>query len=125
MREREGLAGSEKRVSGLSSGNFGPKTLPLRPLLWPILRPEKKCRAHGKGNRSDLDRLRRASIMSVNGSRTALVFLLERMDKAFGVFSLEAEKLSVLLAATRDPSSWTSYHELLRQKTAAKRGRRE
>ena len=45
-------------------------------------------------------------------------FLLERMDQAFGLFSHEAEKLSVLLAATRDPSSWSSYHELLRQKTA-------
>jgi hypothetical protein len=56
--------------------------------------------------------------VSVNGLRTPLVFLLERMDKAFGVFSVEAEKLSVLLAATRDPSSWTSYHDLLRQKTA-------
>ena len=40
------------------------------------------------------------------------------MDQAFGLFSHEAEKLSVLLAATRDPSSWSSYHELLRQKTA-------
>jgi hypothetical protein len=118
MREREGLAGSEKWASGLSRGSFRPTTLPLRPLLRSILRTEKKCRAYGEGNRSDLDRLRRVSIMNVNGSRTALVFLLERMDKAFGVFSLEAEKLSVLLAATRDPSSWTSYHELLRQKTA-------
>ena len=44
--------------------------------------------------------------------------LLERMDKAFGDYCNEAEKLSVLLAATRDPSSWSSYHELLRQKTA-------
>src|SRR5579862_5165582 len=43
--------------------------------------------------------------------------LLERMDKAFGLFSQEAEKLSVLLAAKRDPSSWTSYHDLIRQKT--------
>jgi hypothetical protein len=45
------------------------------------------------------------------------VVLLERMDKAFGLFSQEAEKLSVLLAAKRDPSSWTSYHDLLRQRT--------
>jgi hypothetical protein len=44
--------------------------------------------------------------------------LLGRMDKAFGIYSQEAEKLSVLLAATRDPSSWTSYHDLLRQRTA-------
>ena len=44
--------------------------------------------------------------------------LLERMDKAFGSYSYEAEKLSVLLAETRDPSSWTSYHDLLRQRNA-------
>jgi hypothetical protein len=43
--------------------------------------------------------------------------LLERMDKAFGHFSEEADKLSVLLAAKRDPFSWTSYHDLIRQKT--------
>jgi hypothetical protein len=43
--------------------------------------------------------------------------LLERMDKAFGLFSQEAETLSMLLAAKRDPSSWTSYHDLLRQRT--------
>jgi hypothetical protein len=43
--------------------------------------------------------------------------LLERMDKAFGLFSQEAEKLSVLLAAKRDPFSWTSYNDLLRQRT--------
>ena len=34
--------------------------------------------------------------------------LLARMDKAFGQYSFEAEKLSVLLGETRDPSSWTS-----------------
>jgi hypothetical protein len=44
--------------------------------------------------------------------------LLARMDKAFGDYSYEAEKLSVLLAATTDSSSWTSYHDLLRQRTA-------
>jgi hypothetical protein len=43
--------------------------------------------------------------------------LLERMDKAFGIFSQESEKLSVLLAAEPDPSSWTLYHDLIRQKT--------
>ncbi len=42
--------------------------------------------------------------------------LLERMDKAFGRFYQEAEKLSSLLATKRDPSSWTSYHDLIRQK---------
>jgi hypothetical protein len=40
------------------------------------------------------------------------------MDKAFSNYSQEAEKLSVLLAETTDPSSWTSYHELLKQRTA-------
>jgi len=43
--------------------------------------------------------------------------LLERMDKAFSLFSQEADKLSVLLAATPDPYSWTLYHDLIRQKT--------
>jgi hypothetical protein len=44
--------------------------------------------------------------------------LLARMDKAFGQYSFEAEKLSVLLGETRDPSSWTSYHDLLKQRIA-------
>ena len=44
------------------------------------------------------------------------VVLLERMDKARDLFFQEVEKLSVLLAAKRDPSSWTSYHDLLRQR---------
>lgn len=118
MCEREGLAGSEERTSGPSGRNCRSKTLPLRPLLWPILRAEKNRRDRDKSHHSALDRGRGVSNVSVNGLRTPLVFLLERMDKAFGVFSVEAEKLSVLLAATRDPSSWTSYHDLLRQKTA-------
>lgn len=45
-------------------------------------------------------------------------YLLTRMDEAFGTYSLEAERLSVLLAQPRDPASWTSYHDLLRQRTA-------
>lgn len=44
--------------------------------------------------------------------------LLARMDRAFSNYSQEAEKLSVLLAATTDPSSWSSYHDLLKQRTA-------
>jgi hypothetical protein len=44
--------------------------------------------------------------------------LLSRMDEAFGDYSVEAERLSVLLAGPRDPSSWTSYHDLLKQRTA-------
>jgi len=44
--------------------------------------------------------------------------LLSRMDKAFGNYSYEAEKLSVLLSETKDPSSWSSYHNLLKQRTA-------
>lgn len=44
--------------------------------------------------------------------------LLMRMDDAFSVYSREAEKLIVLLAEPRDPSSWTLYHDLFRQRTA-------
>jgi hypothetical protein len=44
--------------------------------------------------------------------------LLTRMDKAFSDYSYEAEKLSGLLAEPADPSSWTSYHDLLKQRTA-------
>ncbi|MGA3295729.1 MAG: hypothetical protein ABSE45_17320 [Candidatus Acidiferrales bacterium] len=39
------------------------------------------------------------------------------MDQAFCDYSLEAERLSVLLAKPRDPSSWTSYHDLAKQRT--------
>jgi hypothetical protein len=49
------------------------------------------------------------------GNRKAL---LTRMDDAFSDYSHEAEKLSVLLAEPRDPFSWTSYHDLLKQRTA-------
>ncbi|MFY9530022.1 MAG: hypothetical protein WBC04_02385 [Candidatus Acidiferrales bacterium] len=44
--------------------------------------------------------------------------LLTRMDQAFSDYSHEAEQLSVLLAETRDAFSWTSYHTLLKQRTA-------
>lgn len=44
--------------------------------------------------------------------------LLARMDNAFSDYSHEAEKLSVLLAKPRDSFSWTSYHDLTRQRTA-------
>jgi hypothetical protein len=44
--------------------------------------------------------------------------LLARMDKAFSDYSQEAEKLSVLLAEPADGSSWSSYHNLLKQRTA-------
>ncbi len=44
--------------------------------------------------------------------------LVAKMDEAFSDYCREAEKLSVLLAAPRDPFSWTSYHDLLRQRTA-------
>lgn len=53
--------------------------------------------------------------MQFPGGREAL---LARMDKAFGLYSQEADKLSVMLGKTSGPSSWTSYHELLRQRTA-------
>jgi hypothetical protein len=44
--------------------------------------------------------------------------LLSRMDKAFSDYSHEAERLSVLLAEPADVSSWSSYHNLLKQRTA-------
>jgi len=44
--------------------------------------------------------------------------LLTRMNNAFSDYSHEAEKLSVLLAEPRNPLSWTSYHDLLKQRTA-------
>jgi len=43
--------------------------------------------------------------------------LRTRMDDAFCVYSREAEKLSALLGGSRDPSSWTLYHDLLKQRT--------
>lgn len=43
--------------------------------------------------------------------------LLARMDRAFSDYSHEAEKLSVLLAEPADPSSWSWYHNLLKQRT--------
>jgi N-dimethylarginine dimethylaminohydrolase len=49
-----------------------------------------------------------------NAGRRAL---LTRMDKAFSDYSHKADQLSVLLAETKNPSSWTSYHELLRQRS--------
>ena len=42
--------------------------------------------------------------------------LRSRMDDAFCVYSREAEKLSALLGGPRDPSSWTLYHDLLKQR---------
>jgi hypothetical protein len=44
--------------------------------------------------------------------------LVTKMDNAFSDYSLEAEKLSVLLSEPRDRFSWTSYHDLLKQRTA-------
>jgi hypothetical protein len=44
--------------------------------------------------------------------------LLARMNKAFSDYFHEAEKLSVLLSEPRDLSSWSSYHDLLKQRTA-------
>jgi hypothetical protein len=41
-----------------------------------------------------------------------------RMDDAFSDYSRESEKLSLLLADSQYASSWTSYHELLKQRTA-------
>ena len=47
-----------------------------------------------------------------------LKILLTRMDTAFCEYSLESEKLSVLLSQQKDHPGWTSYQELLRQRTA-------
>jgi hypothetical protein len=47
-----------------------------------------------------------------------LKILLTRMDTAFCEYSSESEKLSVLLSEHKDLPGWTSYHELLRQRTA-------
>lgn len=44
--------------------------------------------------------------------------LLTIMDNAFSEYSHEAEKLSVLLGQPRDLFSWTSYHDLLKQRNA-------
>jgi hypothetical protein len=44
--------------------------------------------------------------------------LLARMDSAFSAYYHEAEKLSVLLAESRDAYSSTAYHDLLKQRTA-------
>jgi hypothetical protein len=43
--------------------------------------------------------------------------LLRRMDEAFSDYSHKAEQLSVLLAETKDLSSWTSYNELVKQRS--------
>lgn len=53
--------------------------------------------------------------MEQSGNRKTL---LTRMDDAFSDYSHEAEKLSVLLGKPSDPHSWTSYHDLLKQRTA-------
>lgn len=42
--------------------------------------------------------------------------LLAKMDGAFSEYCHQAEKLSDLLAKPRDHSSWTLYHDLLRQR---------
>jgi len=47
-----------------------------------------------------------------------LKILLTRMDTAFCEYSRESEKLSVLLSEHKDLPGWTSYHDLLRQRTA-------
>jgi len=44
--------------------------------------------------------------------------LLTRMDTAFSEYSCESKQLSVLLAKSKSLPGWTSYHELLRQRTA-------
>jgi hypothetical protein len=47
-----------------------------------------------------------------------LEILLTRMDTAFSEYARESEQLSVLLSKSKSLPGWTSYHELLRQRTA-------
>ena len=47
-----------------------------------------------------------------------LKILLTRMDSAFAEYSRESEQLSVLLSKCKNLPGWSSYHELLRQRTA-------
>jgi hypothetical protein len=47
-----------------------------------------------------------------------LKILLTRMDTAFSEYARESEQLSVLLSKSKSLPGWTSYHELLRQRTA-------
>jgi hypothetical protein len=46
-----------------------------------------------------------------------LKILLTRMDTAFSEYARESEQLSVLLSKTKSLPGWTSYNELLRQRT--------
>jgi hypothetical protein len=46
-----------------------------------------------------------------------LRILLTRMDTAFSEYARESEQLSVLLSKTKSLPGWTSYNELLRQRT--------
>jgi hypothetical protein len=46
-----------------------------------------------------------------------LKILLTRMDTAFSEYARESEELSVLLSKTKSLPGWTSYNELLRQRT--------
>jgi hypothetical protein len=46
-----------------------------------------------------------------------LKILLTRMDTAFSEYARESEQLSVLLSKSKSLPGWTSYNELLRQRT--------
>ena len=46
-----------------------------------------------------------------------LEILLTRMDTAFSEYARESEQLSVLLSKSKSRPGWTSYNELLRQRT--------
>jgi len=48
---------------------------------------------------------------------SAKKILLARMDEAFTDCFRASERLSIFLADTQDPSSWSSYHELLKLRT--------
>jgi hypothetical protein len=46
-----------------------------------------------------------------------LKILLTRMDTAFSEYARESEQLSVLLSKSKSLPGWTSYNDLLRQRT--------
>jgi|ERR1700684_2316449 hypothetical protein len=46
-----------------------------------------------------------------------LKILLTRMDSAFSEYARESEQLSVLLSKSKSLPGWTSYNDLLRQRT--------
>ena len=116
--ERECQPMRSSRGCRSPDGRFGEQAFSLQSLLWAILSARSEARAaRAFIRRSRIQRRKEFSgaVMNAPG-RIPIEYafsenrriLLARMDKAFGDYSQEAEKLSVLLAATTDPPSWTS-----------------